>query len=241
MSGDGRERARGAGAGARAAGHERAGGRSSSSTRSTASTRRSRTRCCPASRPGLVTLIGATTENPYFEVNSALLSRTQIYELEPHRRRDAARASSGAARPRSTPTVPEDVEELIATRAGGDARNALTILELSVETAPAEGVELEDAARRRRGAQAAARLRQGRRPPLRLHLGVDQVDARERRAGVGLLPRGDDRGRRGRALHRAADDRASPPRTSATPTRRRCSSRSRRRRRSSTSGCRRRA
>ena len=33
---------------------------------------------------GLVTLIGATTENPYFEVNSALLSRAQIYELEPH-------------------------------------------------------------------------------------------------------------------------------------------------------------
>ena len=32
---------------------------------------------------GLVTLIGATTENPYFEVNSALLSRMQIYELEP--------------------------------------------------------------------------------------------------------------------------------------------------------------
>src|SRR5207247_7989248 len=37
----------------------------------------------PAVEEGLVTLIGATTENPYFEVNSALLSRTQIYELEP--------------------------------------------------------------------------------------------------------------------------------------------------------------
>ena len=48
----------------------------------------------------------------------------------------------------------DDVEDLIATRAGGDARNALTILELSVETARAEGVELEtrhvdDAARKR--------------------------------------------------------------------------------------------
>src|SRR5437870_4040401 len=37
----------------------------------------------PAVEEGLVTLIGATTENPYFEVNSALLSRTQVYELEP--------------------------------------------------------------------------------------------------------------------------------------------------------------
>src|SRR5262245_54730922 len=37
----------------------------------------------PAVEEGLVTLIGATTENPYFEVNSALLSRTRVYELEP--------------------------------------------------------------------------------------------------------------------------------------------------------------
>src|ERR671914_984789 len=37
----------------------------------------------PAVEEGIVTLIGATTENPYFEVNSALLSRVQLYELEP--------------------------------------------------------------------------------------------------------------------------------------------------------------
>src|SRR5207302_9701997 len=37
----------------------------------------------PAVEEGVLTLIGATTENPYFEVNSALLSRTQIYELVP--------------------------------------------------------------------------------------------------------------------------------------------------------------
>ena len=81
--GDGRERARGARPGARAARRRAGGARSSSSTRSTASTRRSRTRCCPGVEEGLVTLIGATTENPYFEVNSALLSRAQVYELEP--------------------------------------------------------------------------------------------------------------------------------------------------------------
>ena len=72
-----------------------------------------------------MTLIGATTENPYFEVNSALLSRTQVYELEPHVDRDAARRRpprrGGARRRRLAPSV----EELIARRAGGDARNAL--------------------------------------------------------------------------------------------------------------------
>ncbi len=107
----------------------------------------------PGVEEGLVTLIGATTENPYFEVNSALLSRAQIYELEPLSeetllgvvRRGAAALEA---------TVPPDVEELIARRAGGDARNALNILELSVETARAEGAELEvrhveDAARKR--------------------------------------------------------------------------------------------
>ena len=45
----------------------------------------------PGVEDGLVTLIGATTENPYFELNSALLSRVQVYELEPLLERDAAR------------------------------------------------------------------------------------------------------------------------------------------------------
>src|SRR5205807_5890165 len=42
----------------------------------------------PAVEEGLITLIGATTENPAFEVNSALLSRTRVYRLEPLRERD---------------------------------------------------------------------------------------------------------------------------------------------------------
>ena len=45
----------------------------------------------PGVETGLVTLIGATTENPYYEVNSALISRTQVYELEPLRRGGATR------------------------------------------------------------------------------------------------------------------------------------------------------
>jgi putative ATPase len=107
----------------------------------------------PGVEEGLVTLIGATTENPYFEVNSALLSRTQIYELEAHdvdTLRGVVRRGADAL----GAAVAPEVEEAIAVRAGGDARNALNILELSVETARAEGVELEqrhveDAARKR--------------------------------------------------------------------------------------------
>jgi putative ATPase len=107
----------------------------------------------PGVEEGLVTLIGATTENPYFEVNSALLSRAQIYELEPHSvetLRGVVRRGAEALEV----VVPPDVEEQIARRAGGDARNALNILELSVETARAEGAELaerhvDDAARKR--------------------------------------------------------------------------------------------
>ena len=107
----------------------------------------------PGVEEGLLTLIGATTENPYFEVNSALLSRAQIYELGAHSvdtLREVVRRGAAALEVDVSP----EVEELIATRAGGDARNALNILELSVETARAEGAALEvrhidDAARKR--------------------------------------------------------------------------------------------
>ena len=95
----------------------RARRRSSSSTRSTASTRPSRTRCCRRSRRGSSRSSGATTENPYFEVNSALLSRAQVYELHAleaadvegllrramERRRDAATTRSRTRRSRSSP------------------------------------------------------------------------------------------------------------------------------------------
>jgi len=107
----------------------------------------------PAVEEGLVTLIGATTENPYFEVNSALLSRCQIYELEPlgeEELREIVRRGAVALETE----VPDDVAALVAHRAGGDARNALNILELAVQTARAEETtvaeqHVEDAARKR--------------------------------------------------------------------------------------------
>ncbi len=97
----------------------------------------------PAVEEGLVTLIGATTENPYFEVNSALLSRCQIYRLEPLEDDDLLRVIARGATELDA-EVPDDVAARIAHIAGGDARNALNILELAWQTAQAEGVPLEE-------------------------------------------------------------------------------------------------
>ena len=91
----------------------------------------------PAVEEGLVTLIGATTENPYFEVNSALLSRSQVYELhtldsgdlEVLMRRALERGAGEGI------DVPDEVIAFLAVRAGGDARTALNALELAVTTA----------------------------------------------------------------------------------------------------------
>ena len=107
----------------------------------------------PAVEEGILTLIGATTENPYFEVNSALLSRTQIYELETLSEEELAIVVRRGAAALDV-ELPEELVGLIAARAGGDARNALNILELAAQTAQAEGVtitdeQIEDAARKR--------------------------------------------------------------------------------------------
>ena len=104
----------------------------------------------PAVEEGLVTLIGATTENPYYEVNSALMSRVQIYQLESLTDADMAVvvrrgfAEVGAE-------APDEIVELIARRSGGDARNALNVVELASETAtgPITAENVEDAARKR--------------------------------------------------------------------------------------------
>jgi putative ATPase len=92
----------------------------------------------PAVEEGLVTLIGATTENPYFEVNSALLSRARVYELEPlspdHVRVLLDRAAErGECQPADQ--VSSEALDFLARRSGGDARIALNALELACETA----------------------------------------------------------------------------------------------------------
>jgi putative ATPase len=92
----------------------------------------------PAVEEGLITLIGATTENPYFEVNSALLSRCHVYELDPLRpdevrvvlERALARGECGVGR-----EVDEHALAFLAERCAGDARTALSGLELACEAA----------------------------------------------------------------------------------------------------------
>jgi putative ATPase len=110
----------------------------------------------PAVEEGLVTLIGATTENPYFEVNSALLSRMRVYELAPlNTAQVRALLDRALARGECAPAerVQHDVLEFLAERSDGDARTALNALELACETAGPDGtVELqhaEDALQRR--------------------------------------------------------------------------------------------
>ena len=105
----------------------------------------------PAVEEGLITLIGATTENPYFEVNSALLSRVQLYELGPLEISDLERVVTRGETALGV-TLSPAIRTLIAQRAGGDARNALNILEASAATAgggPVTEANVEDAARKR--------------------------------------------------------------------------------------------
>jgi putative ATPase len=106
----------------------------------------------PGVESGLVTLIGATTENPYYEVNSALISRTQVYELEPLDEQDLAEIVRRGATELEV-ELGDELVALVTRRAGGDARTALNILELAAETAKTEGspvteAQVEDAARK---------------------------------------------------------------------------------------------
>ena len=107
----------------------------------------------PAVEDGLITLIGATTENPYFEVNSALLSRSQLYELESHSEEDLAGIARRGAEALGA-ELSDELAALVARRAGGDARNALNIVELAAASARAQKTAIaeahvEDAARKR--------------------------------------------------------------------------------------------
>jgi putative ATPase len=100
----------------------------------------------PAVEEGLVVLVGATTENPYFEVNSALISRAQVYELQELTPDDIAgllrRALDEVGQ-----SVSDEVIEFIASRSAGDARSSLNALELALDTAARTGqpVTLADA------------------------------------------------------------------------------------------------
>ncbi len=97
---------------------------------------------------GLITLIGATTENPLFAVNSALVSRSTLFRLESLSEDSIKsilrRAAADPARGYGTLNVvlTDEALEVWATKSDGDARRALTALEVAVESARLEGVEV---------------------------------------------------------------------------------------------------
>jgi len=89
---------------------------------------------------GTITLIGATTENPYFEVIGALVSRSRVFQLRPLEDADVRRILESALRDpergygKLRIQIGEDAIEHLIRVAGGDARNALNALELAVES-----------------------------------------------------------------------------------------------------------
>ena len=94
----------------------------------------------PFVEDGTLILIGATTENPYFEVNGALLSRSVIFELKPLEKQDVRTLIERAVYDKERgmgaydAVIDEEAEEFLADMAGGDARAALNAIELGVLT-----------------------------------------------------------------------------------------------------------
>lgn len=93
----------------------------------------------PHIEDGTFIFVGATTENPSFELNSALLSRTRVYVLKNLEDDDILRLLERALESDTgfagRLAVPEEVLEMMATAAGGDARRALNILEVAADLA----------------------------------------------------------------------------------------------------------
>jgi putative ATPase len=109
----------------------------------------------PHVEDGTITLVGATTENPYFEVNSALLSRMRVWRLEPLSDEDVAtvvrralddeeRGLAGSLGPEGGVALAPDAFDHLVSLAGGDARAALNVLEGATALAEGEGIRDKD-------------------------------------------------------------------------------------------------
>lgn len=94
----------------------------------------------PFVEDGTIILIGATTENPYFEVNGALISRSVIFELKPLEKEDIKKLLKKAVYDKDKgmgsydAVIEEDALEFLAELSGGDARHALNAIELGIMT-----------------------------------------------------------------------------------------------------------
>ena len=118
----------------------------------------------PSVETGLLILIGATTENPYFEVNPPLMSRSTLFRLLPLGPESLAELAGRGLEAEGATAEDEAVEHLV-DRSGGDGRNLLTSLEVAValgagRTAPGQAIHvtLDDA----EGALGASPVRYGR-------------------------------------------------------------------------------
>lgn len=96
----------------------------------------------PFVEDGTLILIGATTENPYFEVNGALISRSSIFELQPLSKEDIKTLLTRAVYDQEKgmgsyqAMIDPEALDFLADIAGGDARNALNAIELGILTTP---------------------------------------------------------------------------------------------------------
>jgi putative ATPase len=105
----------------------------------------------PAVESGIVTLIGATTENPFFEVNAPLISRSTVFRLEPLKEADLTLVVERALRAEHATIVSEALTHLV-DMADGDARAALNTLEVALALASSDqrdDLTLEDVERAR--------------------------------------------------------------------------------------------
>ena len=157
----------------------------------------------PVMEDGTITLVGATTENPSFELNAALLSRARVLVFQLARRGGDRRTSWLGPRrsPEEALPLDETARASLVRMADGDGRAALTLAEEVWRSAkPGESLRRRATAGHRPAPRAD--LRQGPGRPLQSDLGPAQVGARLRSGRGALLSRAHARCRRGSALHR---------------------------------------
>jgi len=119
----------------------------------------------PAVEDGLLTLIGATTENPYYEVNAALVSRLRVLVLEPLTDEDVGglvdRALADARGLDGRVGLAPEARRALVARAGGDARHALNLLEAAAAGVGGGGAVTEDEIVHAAGGRAVVYDREG--------------------------------------------------------------------------------
>ncbi len=156
----------------------------------------------PHVESGLFTFIGATTENPSFEVNSALLSRATVHVLQPLADDELAELLERARAATNAPPFTDAARDRLIGYADGDARRLLNVVE-NVAVVMGDAAADRRTPARESARRSTAPLRQRRRAVLRHHLGAAQGRARQRPRRVAVLA-GAHAGRRRRSALRGA-------------------------------------